>query len=246
MIKARVCVGDAAEGERFLASSNPSSGANISTTPPSRTSIRSSARSTRTPATATIAIAGHNIKLGRGGIREIEFFAQTQQLILGGRIPALRSPAHGRRAGGAHARAASSPKTRAATLTAAYEFLRTLEHRLQMIEDEQTHTLPKTREGLDNVARFMGFADTDEFAETLRGHLTRVQSPLRQALRKRAVAVGRVGQPRLHRRRRRSRDDRRRCASSDFSQPERRRRPPSAAGITAASARRAAKRRARS
>ena len=70
--------------------SAPSCGASISTSPPFRTSIRSSARSTRIKGGATIAVAGHNIKLGRGGIREIEFFAQTQQLIWGGRQPQLR------------------------------------------------------------------------------------------------------------------------------------------------------------
>ncbi len=67
-----------------------SSGARISTSPPSRTSTRSSARSTPIAAARHIAVAGHNVKLGRGGIREIEFFAQTQQLIWGGREPALR------------------------------------------------------------------------------------------------------------------------------------------------------------
>ena len=72
------------------ASSSPTSGGSISTTRRSPTSTRSSARSTIIAATRTIAVAGHNIKLGRGGIREIEFFVQTQQLIAGGRNPELR------------------------------------------------------------------------------------------------------------------------------------------------------------
>jgi glutamate-ammonia-ligase adenylyltransferase len=61
-------------------------------------------------------------------------------------------------------------------LAETYEFLRTLEHRLQMIEDEQTHSLPRTPEGLSNVARFMGFAVTQTFTDTLRDHLVRVQA----------------------------------------------------------------------
>ena len=80
---------------------SPSSGASISTLPPSRTSTRSSARSTPMPGHSRIAVHGHNIKLGRGGIREIEFFAQTQQLILGGRDRSLRERDDHRRAEGA-------------------------------------------------------------------------------------------------------------------------------------------------
>ena len=60
-------------------------------------------------------------------------------------------------------------------LGAAYRFLRMLEHRLQMVADEQTHTLPGDREGLERFARFCGFADRDSFADTLLGHLRNVQ-----------------------------------------------------------------------
>ncbi|HEY8697548.1 MAG TPA: bifunctional [glutamine synthetase] adenylyltransferase/[glutamine synthetase]-adenylyl-L-tyrosine phosphorylase [Rhizomicrobium sp.] len=121
-----------------------------------------------------ISIAGHNIKLGRGGIREIEFFAQTQQLILGGRNPTLRAPATLAALEALRARNLVSGET-AKELTQAYRFLRVLEHRLQMIEDEQTHTLPKSQEGLAHIACFMGYADTGKFAEVLRGHLETVQ-----------------------------------------------------------------------
>ena len=93
-----------------------------------------------------IAVEGHNIKLGRGGIREIEFFVQTQQLIAGGRHPELR----GREtlatldvlADGGWIDAAARDD-----LDAAYRFLRVVEHRLQMVADEQTHTLPADRDG---------------------------------------------------------------------------------------------------
>jgi glutamate-ammonia-ligase adenylyltransferase len=122
----------------------------------------------------TIAIAGHNIKLGRGGIREIEFFAQTQQLIWGGRLPALRvaptCEALRALAGAGRIRPAVAEE-----LIAAYGFLRRVEHRLQMVEDAQTHTLPKDEEGLRRIAVFLGFATTEEFAAALRATLLLVE-----------------------------------------------------------------------
>jgi glutamate-ammonia-ligase adenylyltransferase len=174
MIKARVCVGDEAVGEAFLGTLQPFvwrkylDYAAIADIHSIKRQIHAHGGH------GEIAVAGHNIKLGRGGIREIEFFAQTQQLILGGRIPALRASRTVEALAALTARNIIADDTRT-DLVAAYDFLRTLEHRLQMIEDEQTHTLPKSAEGLDNVARFMGFADTDVFAEALRGHLGRVQ-----------------------------------------------------------------------
>lgn len=121
-----------------------------------------------------IAVAGHNIKLGRGGIREIEFFVQTQQLILGGRDPGLRTPSTLGALAALSARGHISPEAER-ELSHAYVFLRMVEHRLQMIEDQQTHLLPKSPDGLDHVARFAGFDDTHEFEETLRAHLGIVQ-----------------------------------------------------------------------
>ena len=121
-----------------------------------------------------IAVAGHNIKIGRGGIREIEFFAQTQQLVFGGRQAALR----GRRtvetlnglteAGWIDARARDE-------LTQAYIVLRTIEHRLQMLRDEQTQRLPTDPKALEGFARFCGFPTLAAFEETLLGHAARVQ-----------------------------------------------------------------------
>jgi [glutamine synthetase] adenylyltransferase / [glutamine synthetase]-adenylyl-L-tyrosine phosphorylase len=121
-----------------------------------------------------IAVEGHNIKLGRGGIREIEFFAQTQQLIAGGRNPDLRD----RDTLTALDKLAQDrwiDETARDDMKAAYVFLRTVEHRLQMINDEQTQTLPAEREGLERFARFLGLAGRDAFAETLRAHLEKVQ-----------------------------------------------------------------------
>jgi [glutamine synthetase] adenylyltransferase / [glutamine synthetase]-adenylyl-L-tyrosine phosphorylase len=122
-----------------------------------------------------IAVAGHNIKLGRGGIREIEFFAQTQQLIAGGRQSDLRTPS---------TLEALTTLTRhnwideavRTDMESAYLFLRTIEHRLQMTADEQTQRLPSDPDALERLARFSGFAGTPEFAAVLRGHLERVQA----------------------------------------------------------------------
>jgi glutamate-ammonia-ligase adenylyltransferase len=121
-----------------------------------------------------IAVEGHNIKLGRGGIREIEFFVQTQQLIAGGRHPELRgrdtlSALDALVAGGWIDPGARNE------LAAAYRFLRAIEHRLQMVADDQTHTLPADREDLEGFARFAGFADRDALAEALLDHLRKVQ-----------------------------------------------------------------------
>ena len=103
-----------------------------------------------------VSAAGVDLKLGRGGIREIEFYVQTQQLILGGRNPALRSnrtlDALAALAAAGHVR----PQT-AAELTAAYGSLRALEHRVQMLADEQTHKLPEADGERRKVAALSGY-----------------------------------------------------------------------------------------
>ena len=121
-----------------------------------------------------IAVAAHNIKLGRGGIREIEFFAQTQQLILGGRNPALRSPRTLDAIAALRARDLVSAET-ATDLTNAYRFLRTLEHRLQMIDDEQTHSIPKSGDGVAHIACFMSYDNVESFSADVVGTLQTVQ-----------------------------------------------------------------------
>ena len=121
-----------------------------------------------------LAVAGHNIKLGRGGIREIEFFAQTQQLIAGGRNRALR-PRGTLEALEALRRRGLIADGTAADLTEAYRFLRHVEHRLQMIDDQQTHTLPNGPEELEHVALFCGFSNTADFSAALRRRLEVVQ-----------------------------------------------------------------------
>ncbi len=121
-----------------------------------------------------IAVKGHDVKLGRGGIREIEFFAQTQQLIAGGRMPALRTretePA-------LHALAeAKWIKPEIATaLTEGYWFLRDVEHRIQMVHDEQTHRLPESNAELKRIAFMLGFADVAGFSARLESILKMVE-----------------------------------------------------------------------
>jgi glutamate-ammonia-ligase adenylyltransferase len=119
-------------------------------------------------------IAGHNVKLGHGGIREIEFFAQTQQLIWGGRSPALRSAETVETLRGLVA-AGRIEADVAGDLIRAYGVLRRIEHRLQMIEDNQTHSIPVEPEALRRLAVFLGYRDTAPFARALGAELTIVQ-----------------------------------------------------------------------
>jgi len=121
-----------------------------------------------------IAVEGHNIKLGRGGIREIEFFAQTQQLIAGGRNPALRDRDTLTTLDKLCADKWIDVAARDA-MKEAYGFLRVVEHRLQMVNDEQTQSLPGDRAELERFARFLGFDGRDAFAAVLLGHLDKVQ-----------------------------------------------------------------------
>ena len=121
-----------------------------------------------------VAVAGHNIKLGRGGIREVEFFAQTQQLIWGGRNPDLRCRAT-LDAIEALVVLGKTKRLVADSLIAAYRYLRHVEHRLQMIDDQQTQTLPPDGPALDRVALFCDHASTPEFEFMLRYHLGRVE-----------------------------------------------------------------------
>jgi glutamate-ammonia-ligase adenylyltransferase len=122
-----------------------------------------------------IGVAGHNIKLGRGGIREIEFFVQTQQLIAGGRQPDLRVPTTLGALDKLAGRGWIEPAV-VADLSEAYTFLRRIEHRLQMIADEQTQKLPSTPDDLERLARFSGYASQDDFSADLVRRLERVQS----------------------------------------------------------------------
>ena len=161
-IKARPVLGDLEAGRGFLKALRPFIWRR-SLDFPAILDIQSIKRQIHVHKTGEgLAAAGANLKLGRGGIREIEFFAQTQQLILGGRDPVLRSPRTLdalialRDAG--HVEAAAG-----AELAAAYVRLRGLEHRVQMLDDEQTHTLPPEPALRHRVSALAGEADLAVF-----------------------------------------------------------------------------------
>ena len=158
-IRARAAAGDRALGERFLSAVEPFvwrrslDFGTIDAIADLTRRIREQAEGPQTPG------PGFDVKRGRGGIREIEFFAQTHQLIHGGRDHSLR--VRGTRAAlDALAAAGRIGVDAAEELGAAYDRLRTVEHRLQMVEDRQTHSLPEC-EALDAVARLDGLADGD-------------------------------------------------------------------------------------
>ncbi|WP_375402960.1 bifunctional [glutamine synthetase] adenylyltransferase/[glutamine synthetase]-adenylyl-L-tyrosine phosphorylase [uncultured Sphingomonas sp.] len=115
---------------------------------------------------------GYDLKRGRGGIREIEFFAQMHQLIHGGREPNLRAPAT-RAALAALAKAGRIDPDEAADLSHAYTLLRTIEHRVQMLDDRQTHALP-TGEALDRVARLHDLTNGRALLGLIAPHVDRV------------------------------------------------------------------------
>lgn len=118
-------------------------------------------------------IEGHNLKLGVGGIREIEFFTQTRQLIAGGRDADLRDRTT---VGGLAALAAKGWIDRgvADELTAHYRAHRELEHRLQMVNDAQTHEMPASADGVARIAHFVGQSDVATFRTSLKARLDRV------------------------------------------------------------------------
>jgi glutamate-ammonia-ligase adenylyltransferase len=174
MIKARPVAGDLAVGERFLRALIPYiwrkhlDFAAIEDIHSIKRQIHAHHGG------GEIAVKGHNIKLGRGGIREIEFFVQTQQLIWGGREPALRVRATCD-ALEALAGAGRIGEDVRRDLTEAYRFLRRVEHRLQMVDDAQTHSVPQDDRGLDAIATFLGYADAGRFAAALTGTLALVE-----------------------------------------------------------------------
>jgi [glutamine synthetase] adenylyltransferase / [glutamine synthetase]-adenylyl-L-tyrosine phosphorylase len=175
LIKARVAAGDIAAGEAFLAQLSPFIWRKYLDYAAVADIHAMKRRVHAFKGHGAIAVEGHDIKLGRGGIRDIEFFAQTQQLIAGGRHPRLRSRGtvetlEGLAGGGWIAADA------ARELTEAYLFLRRVENRLQMVEDQQTHIIPAERQELDRAARLSGFADSNEFGDALLANFRRVET----------------------------------------------------------------------
>jgi glutamate-ammonia-ligase adenylyltransferase len=174
MIKARPCAGDASAGEMLVGEIAPfvwrkhldfAALADVHDMKRQMQTFRGQSE---------ISVEGHNVKVGRGGIREIEFFAQTQQLIAGGRHPELRVRPT---LEALKVLTSSNWITSEARdeLTAAYLFLRRVEHRLQMVADEQTHALPDEAQAVERFAHFFGYDGRAAFAKDLLGHLNIVQ-----------------------------------------------------------------------
>ena len=174
LIKARPCAGDIGAGEAFLHEITPfiwrkyfdyAALADVH-------SIKRQIHAHK--GHGAVAVNGHNVKLGRGGIREIEFFVQTQQLIAGGRNPALRGretiPMLSELVGLTWITERAKDE-----LTASYEFLRKVEHRIQMQRDEQTHMMPQSDDGVAQIGLMMGYASVDAFKQDLRETLECVQ-----------------------------------------------------------------------
>jgi glutamate-ammonia-ligase adenylyltransferase len=161
-IKARVCAGDRIEGKAFLKEMIPFIWRR-SLDYQAVLDIQSIKKQIHTYKTGEgLEAAGANVKLGRGGIREIEFYVQTQQLILGGRDRGLRSPRTLEALEALTQRGHVTPEARD-ELAAAYVELRNLEHRIQMLADDQTHSLPTDDERRADVAALSGEGDLATF-----------------------------------------------------------------------------------
>ncbi len=172
-VKARVCAGDEAAGKAFLEELAPYvwrrhldywAIADIH-------SIKRQIHSHE--GHADLAALDFDVKLGRGGVREIEFFTQVQQLILGGRFPDIRAPQTK-----AALRAMTERGIVASEVTEdlvrAYDFLRSLEHRIQMVNDEQTHHLPDRGAKRAEISVLCGYGDVGLFESDIAGVRARV------------------------------------------------------------------------
>jgi glutamate-ammonia-ligase adenylyltransferase len=182
LIKARPVAGDLALGRRFLDSIVPfiwrrhldfAAIADIRAMKQRMDAHRGTQLGRTGPQAARV--LGHDVKLGEGGIREVEFCAQTLQLVWGGRTPALRVAAT-LAALDAAARSGHLPAATVGTLKDAYVFLRSVEHRLQMVADRQTHLLPARLPELENFSRFLGYVDAADFAAAALTHMNAVHA----------------------------------------------------------------------
>ncbi|WEK45351.1 MAG: bifunctional [glutamine synthetase] adenylyltransferase/[glutamine synthetase]-adenylyl-L-tyrosine phosphorylase [Candidatus Andeanibacterium colombiense] len=166
-IRARACSGDSDAGEDFLRAIRPFVWRKNLDFGAIEEIRRLTARIRSHHGGPEMLGPGSDLKRGRGGIREVEFFAQTHQLIHGGRKPSLR--VRGTRAAlDALAAEGIISEADARVMGESYDRLRVIEHRLQMVGDHQTHRLPADPAALDNVARLEGFADAAPLLDELR------------------------------------------------------------------------------
>lgn len=176
MIKARVCAGDMRAGQGFINDvlrafiwRRSLDFAAIADIQAMKRQINSGGGHD------TIMAPGHHLKLGRGGIREIEFYAQTQQLILGGRHKALRCIRTDEALMALGQMGFQDAETQTG-LIADYGFLRDLEHRVQMMEDAQTHICPQDNAARIRLAGLAGYDDLAAFDAALETVLGRVNA----------------------------------------------------------------------
>jgi glutamate-ammonia-ligase adenylyltransferase len=167
LIKARPIAGDITAGLEFLKWISPFIWRKYLDFA-SITDIQSIKRQMDVHHQSELTLAGHNIKLGIGGIREIEFYTQIHQLIWGGKMPQLRSIPTVPTLLQLQQEGLISEEI-FTVFSQSYWFLRKVEHRLQMIADQQTHTIPESNEDIERMAIFMGFESTQTFASYLLG-----------------------------------------------------------------------------
>ena len=182
MIKARPIAGDLALGDRFLEAIRPfvwrrgldfAAVADIHAMKRRIDVAKKTALGSRGDPVKRI--TGHNVKLGEGGIREIEFLVQTLQMVWGGRDPTLRIkptlPAMARLVETGHLQDSVRQQ-----LEAAYRFLRQVEHRIQMVNDRQTHNLPEQAAEMGRIGLFMGYPTAEAFATEFLRHVDTVRA----------------------------------------------------------------------
>ena len=175
-IKARPCAGDITAGDRFLKVLTPFvwrkhlDFAAIQDTHEMREKIRRH-KGLHGP----ITLEGHNMKLGAGGIREIEFFAQTRQIVSGGRDPDLRQRGTVPALAALAEKGWIEPNVRD-RLIHNYRLHREIEHRIQMVNDAQTHDLPSSENGIARLAHFCGQSDVAAFRTALRERIVEVET----------------------------------------------------------------------
>jgi len=173
MIKARPVAGDRELGQRFLDAIRPfvwRRGLDFATVADIH-ALKQRINATRTTTLGRVddpamQVAGYNVKLGEGGIRDIEFLVQTLQIVWGGRDPSLHVAAT-LHAGARLVETGHLDPVAFQQLTDCYRFLRTVEHRLQMLNDQQTHQIPDTPAEITRIAIFLGYPDATAFTTAL-------------------------------------------------------------------------------